>query len=307
MNDNYFDVPILVTGATGYIGSRILRRFIMEGRETHIIVRASSDISLTEDLVDNVISHTHDGTTDGMISILKEARPGIVIHMASLFLSQHQSGQVMDLLDSNIAFGTQLLEAVSLTGPVAFINTGTFWQHYENHDYSPVNLYAATKQAFETILQYYTETVPLKAVTLKFSDTYGPDDPRPKIMNLLIDLLRSGGQLDMSPGEQTLDILHIDDIVGAYMHTIGQLNGIQEGLVQNYALLSGESVKLRDLVNLIEMAAGKSLDINWGGRPYREREPMKPWDTGNPLPGWKPTITLKEGIKGILAKELCRE
>lgn len=307
MNKKYNDVPILLTGATGYIGSRLLRRLVQEGREIHIIVRSGSDLSLIEDLSGSVTSHTNDGTTSGMISILEEAQPGTVIHLAAFFLSQHEPGQIMDLLDSNLTFGTQLLEAISQTAPVVFVNTGTFSQHYENHDYSPVNLYAAIKQAFETILQYYAETVPLKAVTLKIGDTYGPGDPRPKVLNLLLELLRSGGRLDMSPGEQVLDILHVDDIVEAFMYTAEQLGGMRRGTVQSYALSSGELVSLKDLVALFEKAAGKSLDINWGGRPYRERELMKPWDMGNPLPGWKPTISLGEGIRDLLAKELSCE
>ena len=64
-------------------------------------------------------------------------------------------------------------------GVKILVNTGTSWQHYENKDYSPVNLYAATKQSFEAILQYYVEVASLKAITLKLFETYGLDDPRP--------------------------------------------------------------------------------------------------------------------------------
>lgn len=299
--------PVLVTGATGFIGSRLVRRLVLEGRSVHIIIRKNSDISTLRDVKDRITVHLHDGTTDKMIHILNETDPNIVFHLASLFLSNHHPRQVTDLVESNIAFAVQLLEAISIKGSPDFINTGTSWQHYENRDYSPVNLYAATKQAFETILQYYAETVPLKAVTLKIGDTYGPGDHRPKVLNLLLDLLRSGGRLDMSPGEQVLDILHVDDIIEAYIHMAGQLSDLREGSVQTYALSSGEPVSLKNLVALFEKAAGRSLDINWGGRPYRKREIMEPWNTGEPLPGWKPAISLDEGIRDLLAQELIRE
>ena len=69
-------------------------------------------------------------------------------------------------MSSNITFGTQLVEAMVANGCYQFVNTGTSWQHYENDEYNPVNLYAATKQAFEDILRYYVETSALRVITL---------------------------------------------------------------------------------------------------------------------------------------------
>jgi nucleoside-diphosphate-sugar epimerase len=78
-----------------------------------------------------------------------------VIHLAALVQSQKHSSQDIDrLLDTNIKFATKVLE-ISVSANVQwFINTGTFWQNFQNAEYSPVNLYAATKQAFEIIAKY---------------------------------------------------------------------------------------------------------------------------------------------------------
>jgi nucleoside-diphosphate-sugar epimerase len=53
------------------------------------------------------------------------------------------------------------------------VNAGTTWQHYLGQVYDPVNLYAATKQAFEAILKFYTSTRDFQAITLELTDTYG--------------------------------------------------------------------------------------------------------------------------------------
>ena len=96
------------------------------------------------------------------------------------------------------------------------MNTGSYSQHYGGRAYSPVSLYAATKQAFQDILQFYCEVRGLRAVTLELPDTYGPDDKRPKLFSLLDRVARSGETLQMSPGEQLLDLLHVDDVVHGY-------------------------------------------------------------------------------------------
>jgi nucleoside-diphosphate-sugar epimerase len=235
-----------------------------------------------------------------MTRILREAGPGTVIHLATLFTGEHTPEQIPDLLNSNILLGTQLLEAVAATGPVLFINTGTFAQHYSNRDYSPTNLYAATKQAFEAILHYYTESVPLKAVTLKLGDTYGPADKRPKIMKLLLELLSRGGRLEMSPGDQLLDLVHVEDVVAAFIHTMSIAETFRDGELYSYALTSGQPLRLKEVVAAFEKAAGRSLDIGWGSRPYRDREMMEPWTGGISLPGWCPAIPLADGINELM-------
>jgi nucleoside-diphosphate-sugar epimerase len=60
---------------------------------------------------------------------------------------------------------------------------------------------------------------------------------------------------------------------------------------------------LREVVLVFEEAAGTKLPIEWGGRPYRSREVMRPWDRGRPVPGWRPRVGLLDGIRRTLAAE----
>ena len=117
----------LVTGATGFVGSHLVHRLITEGWETRIITRSSSSLKLLEDIHDKVIVHQHDGTTNSMINIVKEAEPEIVFHLASLFLAQHTSEDIERLVQSNLLFGAQLAEAMTLQGVTKLVNTGTSW------------------------------------------------------------------------------------------------------------------------------------------------------------------------------------
>jgi nucleoside-diphosphate-sugar epimerase len=236
-----------------------------------------------------------------MFAIVASARPDIVFHLASLFLSEHTADQLESLITSNVLFGTQLVEAMMANGVPLLVNTGTSWEHYCNSAYSPVNLYAASKHAFESILQYYVEAKGLQAITLKLFDTYGPDDPRPKLFTLLRRIADEQKTLGMSPGEQMIDLMHVDDVVEAFVLSADRLLCSAVEGHERYAVSSGAPIRLRDLVELFGRVIGRPLPIEWGGRPYREREVMVPWNTGVSVPGWLPTVGLEEGI-GLMEK-----
>lgn len=297
----------LVTGATGFVGSRLVRRLVAQGRQVHVVVRPGSRLTELEPCRTAVTIHVHDGTTEGMIRIVSAAKPGVVFHLASLFLAHHEPADVGPLVESNLLFGTQVLEAMASAGASLLINTGTAWQHYENADYSPVCLYAATKQAFEALLQYYVETVPLRALTLELTNTYGLGDPRPKLFRLLARTALSGESLAMSAGEQYLDLVHIDDAVEAFLAAATLLEGLGDTTEGRYAVSSGRPIRLRELVDLYQRVNGLTLKVDWGAQPYRPREVMRPWNRGKPVPGWEPAVSLEEGLRQLGAELRARE
>lgn len=291
----------LITGATGFIGSHLVRRLVKDGWNVHIIVRPESDLAILQGVAKQLIVHRHDGTTGSMLEIVAAAKPEIVFHLASLFLAQHRSNDIEPLVTSNITFGTQLVEAMVANKCFHLINTGTSWQHYENEDYNPINLYAATKQAFEDILRYYVETSPLRVITLKLFDTYGPDDPRPKLFSLLKKVIETQETLAMSPGEQLIDLVYIDDVVDAFIIAAVRLMKGNGEVQENFAVTSGNPIRLKELAREVAKACGRPIPIQWGGRPYRLREVMVPWTVGRVLPSWQPFVNIKEGLRRVFS------
>jgi len=100
-----------------------------------------------------------------------------------------------------------------------------------------------------------------------------------------------------------VDLVYIDDIVDAYVTAAERLLAGQVQCQERYAVSSGQPIKLRQLTDLYEKIADVQIPIQWGGRPYREREVMKPWDGGEALPGWQPKTPLDAGIRRLLADE----
>ncbi|UOF88816.1 NAD(P)-dependent oxidoreductase [Fodinisporobacter ferrooxydans] len=293
----------IVTGGTGFVGSYLVRRLVADGWNVHSIVRPESKLLLLQDILDRITLHVHDGSTNHMLQILKMAKPAVVFHLASLFLAQHEPKDIEPMMQSNLMFGTQLVEAMVANGVSRLINTGTSWQHYENKEYSPVCLYAATKQAFQNILQFYTEATPLKVITLKLFDTYGAGDPRPKLFSVLRKHSKQLEPLSMSPGEQFMDLVYIDDVVTAFILAARRIQNEDGKANEEFAVSSGHRIQLKHLVETYRRVVGKPLQIQWGVRPYRFREVMAPWNTGQRLPGWEPMMQLEEGIRRMEGME----
>lgn len=286
---------ILLTGATGFVGRHLYAR--LSGRhELHLLVRPSTDYSAL--CPGRVFCFR--GDVERLADYLRRHQVEGIIHLASLYLSSHRPEQVADLVNANILLGASLLEAAKIAQVKWFLNTGTIWQNYrspeKSDEYHPVNLYAATKQAFITLARYYQETSPIRFSTLKLCDTYGPGDTRRKILALFGEIARSGEALAMSPGEQRMDLLHIDDVVAGFEVLANRLADPGASLLPEYVLTSGHSLALRELARLYERVNNVSLSIEWGGRPYREREVMDPYK-GNVLPGWSPKVDLETGMR----------
>lgn len=294
-------MKIVVTGVTGFIGNAIVEKLLKENHTVYVITRPNTDrASISKD----VHTFVDDGNTQKMQDFFQDIKPDGVLHLASLVLVNHTLEDIESLVVSNILFSTRLLEASVNSHVKWFINTGTFWQNHNDEDYNPVNLYAATKQAFEDIAKYYYETQKINFVTIKLNDTFGPNDTRSKIFNLWGKAVANNENLGMSPGEQVIDISYIENIVDAYIQMLTQLQVDDTYAYAGdvYAVNSDERMSLQALAKVYEDVTQTSVDITWGGRPYRDREVMIPWTKGKPVPGWKQNISLRDAIATVMNK-----
>lgn len=287
----------IVTGASGFVGSNLCKRLIENGWGVSIITRASSKYSNISGIINDVDIYEYDGNIHKLINYFKEKNADVVYHLASLVIVEHESDKINDLVDSNIKFGLHILEAMKESNTKLLINTGTSWQHYHSNKYNPVNLYAASKQAFESLIQYYSEVEDIRVVTLKLFDTYGESDRRPKLINLLNKFADENKKLNMSPGEQVLDLVHVDDVVKAYIKAYEYINANLSVQNEEFGVATGRRVKLKDLISIFEEVTNKKVNVRWGGREYRRREVMELWSDYKILPGWEYEITLEEGLK----------
>lgn len=252
---------VIVSGGNGFIGSSLIRCLLAKGVEVHAIVNENHqrlDTILPEECI-----HLLRGGAGSAVEIVARVEPDTIFHLAAVYAEPVSAHDVLSMIDGNLTLGACLLfAATQCSQQPVFVNTGTYWQFDSNSAYTPNTLYAATKQAFQDILHFYRERFGVRSVTLVLYDTFGENDTRPKLWHRITTAL-PGESLRLSPGDQTIHLIHIDDTVNAFTRAAELLHD-HAAIGPCYSVSSPKPVKLRALVEELNAKGKLALDLQWG-------------------------------------------
>ncbi|MDJ0663485.1 MAG: NAD-dependent epimerase/dehydratase family protein [Acidimicrobiia bacterium] len=290
---------VLISGGTGFLGSRLHERLAGYGASTALVVRPgrSSPIGGATEI-------GWAGNVADLVASATAFAPTHIFHVAAAGGADHNTTDIQDILDANVTLGTALLETAhrqqEITSElVPVVGTGTYSQAAEPApEYRPNSLYAATKQAFDDIAEHYRSNESLPAIQLRLFDVYGPRDPRPRFLNLLADAVRTGKPLRATAGEQLVSFVHVEDVIDALLHSCRLVEGAPDRC-KTYSVRGGELAPLRSTIERLIADVDAEVTIEWGARPYRRTEAMRP-HAGETLPGWSPLIELADGFRELL-------
>lgn len=204
-----------ITGGTGYIGSTLLEN--LSKSKDNLIYAIIRQGSKPKVISDNIVYVEYDGTEKSLERAIMYS--DYLIHLGALYTVKIDEKSVNDLITSNITFSTLLFNVANRLNPEIIIaSASTFSALDEEGNYSPTSLYAATKKAVEDIAFYYKD---LSIHFLTLPDTYGPNDWRPKIHNILAKNEKWPFEF-RSQREQEIRMIHVQDIIGHLLSSLEQ-------------------------------------------------------------------------------------
>ena len=290
---------VLITGATGFVGMNLMPMLEDKCPEAAILLlcRNTAKAKNLFPYKNCKICQSEDWDA------VRKFQPEVVLHLASLSTSRNDAEIIPELIHSNIMYGVQLLDALKEDTELRlFVNTGSFAEYrYGSESINDAYLYAATKSAFRSFAEYYSQLGGYKFVNVIPYTIYGGKPTIKRLMDYILESMDAQSPVDMTLGEQILDFTHVDDLCDFYIHLIShqdELNQVKNG--GNFHVGTGVGTSIRHLATLMEQVYGKACHINWGGRPYRDRDTMyavAPIAKNMALLNWKAKISLKEGIE----------
>lgn len=301
---------IFVTGATGFIGSRMVNALLSEGYVIGALIRAGSDPSRLGSSSGNLSLFIGDvRDSESVFGSIGEFKPDAVIHLVTYYAVEHASADIGVMVDTNVKGTINLLEAAKMHKVKFFVNTSTCAVYEqierpirEDDRINPQNLYAVTKLQAEEACRFYALNYGVYGMTLRLFPPYGPGDHERRLIPYVIRSLLGGRSPALTTGNQTWDFVFVDDIVRAYSAVLRAYPFKSPYDIVNIG--TGQPFSIRDVVLKIRQMTGSKCELSWGAVPHRKNEVwFNSADIGkaNEVFGWSPSTCLEDGLNQTIA------
>lgn len=295
---------ILLTGATGFLGSNLLNALVKSQKyEIAILKRSFSDTARIDHIIGKVKSYDIDCID--MKQPFEDCNGfDVVVHTATTY--GHNDTLITTMVESNVLFPIELMElASSYNKSAIFINTDTFFNNEESSKlYSYLSDYTLTKSQFLNWGKLCARENLIKFINVKLFQMYGYNDGKNKFTSFVLESLSNSlNELKLTPGEQKRDFIYIEDVVSAYLLLIDQSDKLGSNF-QEFELGNGGSVSIKVFVEEVARIFNSKTKLQFGALPYRENEIMDSTANLEDLCelGWSPKYSLKDGLSLVIKK-----
>ena len=291
-------MTVLLTGATGFLGSHLLKTLVNKGYKVVVLKRSTSDMWRLKGFENAFKSYDIDRVP--FQTAFEEQSIDIVIHTACVYGRKGES--IQKILETNLMLGIELLNTAINFNTRTFFNTGTLLDRQ-------INAYALSKNQFEEWLQVASDKI--QVINLKLEHMFGEQDGNDKFTTWILSQFKENKtEVNLTSGVQKRDFIYIDDIVSAYTTCLDNISILKS--FNDIDVATGRLTSIRDFIELIKDSYEKitnkklSTSLNFGALPDREGELMEPKiDVGvlHSL-GWQPKRSLEENVWNFVKNEI---
>lgn len=296
---------VLVTGATGFIGSHLVPRLVEQGYDVYSLERYVTGRFVLGQRreVKTVFGDLREYFA--VRQIIREIQPDAVIHLAAISPVSYSYDRPHEVIEANFLATVNLAEACLREVPhfkqFLFASTSETYGNgstpkTEETPQNPNSPYAVSKVACEKYLLYMRDAYGFPETIFRNFNTYGRKrNPHFVVERTIVQMIHEN---TVRLGDQTpvRDFMYVDDHVNSYLTCLGNekaVNGI-------FNFCTGQGISVSQLAESIKELTDFKGDIIWG------RIPKRPLDIAvlvgdnskaKRLLGWEPKTTLEEGLK----------
>jgi UDP-glucose 4-epimerase len=290
------DVPVhgwkvLVTGASGFLGSHLCGRLLDGGAEVHATSRARRTSGHPR------LRWWQCGLTEfGPVhELLREIRPEIVFHLAGQVTAAPDLGLVLPTFYSLLESTVNALAAATAVGCRRLVIIGSLTEPGPGPlEPVPSSPYAAAKWAANAYARMFHGLYRTPVVILRPFMTYGPGQHRGKVIPHVILSLLQESPPRLSSGRWQADWVYVGDVIDGFLRAASQ-PGVDGCTVD---LGSGVLTPTREVVEKLVTLINPRVEPSFGALSDRPAERVHVADTGyaKELLGWEPRTSLDQGL-----------
>jgi nucleoside-diphosphate-sugar epimerase len=299
---------ILITGATGFIGSHLTRQLAASGHEIYVLLQPGASLSRISDVSTALHVIPGDVLSAGEVAAcLAEAKPDLCFHLAWYVEPGKYLSSEMNL--DHLEAGVRLARQLAAAGCRKLVATGTCFEYdtaqrsdgrdrlSEESPKAPHSLYAACKLSLQQVLEQLSARTGMAVAWPRLFYQYGPFEDERRLVPSIILALLEGRTAALTPGEQVRDYLHVEDVASAIIATgLSPLTGpVNIG--------SGVPVTVREIAETLGRNTGRPDLLALGARDYSPDDPRFVCADNRKLVGstaWSPRWSLEAGLTQTL-------
>ena len=288
---------ILITGATGFLGSHILKTLLQKTDYNILILKRSfsNTYRISEELTNDKIKYIDiDVDKSGLLKFFENENIVAIIHCATNY---GRNCDCANTLETNLIFPVYLLELAVKYGTELFINTDSYFNK-DSMSYLYLQNYSLSKKSLLLWLKYFSKKI--KIINMVLEHIYGDMDGENKFVTSMISkiAINKVKSVDCTYGDQKRDFIFVDDVCNAYLKVFEfALNN--KFRYKSFDVGTGKAVPVKDFIRKIKDISGSSTEIRFGALPYRDDEIMLSEADNIDLCnlGWTPKFDYVSGIK----------